>query len=1100
MLEFRVLGSVEVVDGDGPLALGGPKQRALLVLLLLHRGEAVSSDRLIDQIWGERPPASANKIVQGYVSNLRRVLGDGRLATRGRGYLLQTEPSQIDVDRFESLLAEGRRALGDGDPHRGVERLREALALWRGPPLADFAYEPFAQAEIARLEELRLVALEERIDAELALREHVRLVGELEGLVREHPLRERLRAQLMLALYRSGRQADALEAYRDARRELLDGLGLEPGRALQELERAILAHDPGLDLRAGHSARPPPAAARNRLRGAAVIAAAGALALLGGVAIYAVSRSSDQHGLARIDQNAVGVIDPHAARIAAQYPVGRAPSALTAGGGSMWAINTLDSTVSRIDRERDQIVRIPVGDGPTGLAFAARSLWVTESQNGTVAQISPAADRVVQTIGVGNAPGAIVAGFGALWIASQVDPTVVRVDLATGAPTTIGLGSVPTAIAAGAGAVWVTSEESGTVYRIDPRSRNVVDAIGVGNGPIGVAAGEGAVWVANRQDGTVSRIDPATDAMTDVMPVGRGPSAIAAGDGGVWVADSSDATVTRIDPNTRRVANIVRVTSSPSAIAVADGSVWTAVKAPPASHRGGTLRVQTQFLLGGDPQDDPSGPASLVYDGLVAYRRAGGGTFGTLVGDLATEVPKPSVDGRTYVFRLRPDIRYSNGAPVRPGDFRAALEAVFRRHPSAPLPDAYRNIKGVPACVRTPSRCDLLRGIGTDARARTITLHLSDPNPDLLYYLTYPFGYLVPAGHPFGRKTLPPGTGPYKVASFDPRRGAELVRNPYFRVWSNDARPAGFADRIDVSVGHDINKQVAAVQRGRADVVVVDSLFGGGLPPAAIRALATRGAGQLYTDPTPELDYMFLNVRTPPFDDVRVRRAVNYAVDRRQVSQLAGGPALARPICQFVPPGFPGYIRSCPYTLDPGPGGAWTAPDTEQARHLIRQSGTAGMAVTVWGYRDKRPIIRYFAALLHQLGYHTSVRLFADYGHYRDKVGDPRTRAQIGIDGWSPDIGAPSNFTPPFLCSSIASGFNESGYCDRRLERRIEVALSARGTRAIALWNDVYRRLADAAPAVPLVNRRSVTLVSDRVGNYQSHPWWSTLLDQLWVR
>ena len=300
----------------------------------------------------------------------------------------------------------------------------------------------------------------------------------------------------------------------------------------------------------------------------------------------------------------------------------------------------------------------------------------------------------------------------------------------------------------------------------------MADAIGVGNGPIGVAVGEGAVWVANRQDGTVSRIDPGTDAITDVMSVGREPSAIAAGDGGVWVADSSDATVTRIDPETRRVDSIIRVTSSPSAITVAAGSVWTAVKAPPASHRGGTLRVETQFLLGGDPQDDPSGPMSLVYDGLVAYRRAGGSTFGTLVGDLATEVPKPSADGTTYVFRLRPNIRYSNGAPVRPEDFRAGLEAVFLRHPSIPLPDAYRNIQGVAECVRTPSRCDLSRGILTDPDARTITLHLSQPDPDLPYYLTYPFGYLVPADHPFGHGTLPPGTGPYKIASFDANRGA----------------------------------------------------------------------------------------------------------------------------------------------------------------------------------------------------------------------------------------------------------------------------------------------------------------------------------------
>jgi predicted ATPase/DNA-binding SARP family transcriptional activator len=240
VIEFRVLGSLEVVDEDGPLTPGPPKQRALLALLLLHRGEAVSSDRLIDELWGEHAPASAIKIVQGYVSNLRKVLGDGVLVTRGRGYLLQIEPGQLDVDRFESLVAEGRRALQEDDARSAAGLLRDALGLWRGPPLADFAYESFAQSEIVRLEELRLSAQEERIDAELALGEHAQVVGELEALVRSHPLRERLRGQLMLALYGAGRQVEALDAYQHARVQLAEDLGLEPSPVLKQLQKQIL--------------------------------------------------------------------------------------------------------------------------------------------------------------------------------------------------------------------------------------------------------------------------------------------------------------------------------------------------------------------------------------------------------------------------------------------------------------------------------------------------------------------------------------------------------------------------------------------------------------------------------------------------------------------------------------------------------------------------------------------------------------------------------------------------------------------------------------------------------------------------------------------
>jgi peptide/nickel transport system substrate-binding protein len=214
--------------------------------------------------------------------------------------------------------------------------------------------------------------------------------------------------------------------------------------------------------------------------------------------------------------------------------------------------------------------------------------------------------------------------------------------------------------------------------------------------------------------------------------------------------------------------------------------------------------------------------------------------------------------------------------------------------------------------------------------------------------------------------------------------------------------------------------------------------------------------------------------------------------------RLAGGPAVARPACQIVPPGFPGFTAACRYTLGPGRAGAWTAPDTARARRLIQRSGTSGMRVTVWGYRDTRGIIGYFAALLRRLGFRSSTRLISDYGTYRDMTKDPRTRAQIGIEGVSADVGAPSNFTAPFLCSS--GQLNDSEFCDHRLEARIAAARSARGPRATSLWNDVYRRLADAAPAVPLVNRRSVTLVSSRVGNYQHHPQWATLLDQLWTR
>ena len=245
-MQFWILGPVEVSDGGSPLALAGASQRALLALLLLSANEVVSSDRLLDELWGEEQPGSGATALQVRVSQLRKALGRAaqRLETRAPGYLLRVEHEELDLDRFSRLVDQADRAA----PDVAAERLREALALWRGAALADVAYESFAQAAIMRLDELRLVALERRIEADLALGRHAELVGELEGLVAAHPVRERLRGQLMRALYGSDRQAEALEAYRAARRALVEGLGIEPCLALQNLERAILRQDPELEL------------------------------------------------------------------------------------------------------------------------------------------------------------------------------------------------------------------------------------------------------------------------------------------------------------------------------------------------------------------------------------------------------------------------------------------------------------------------------------------------------------------------------------------------------------------------------------------------------------------------------------------------------------------------------------------------------------------------------------------------------------------------------------------------------------------------------------------------------------------------------------
>jgi class 3 adenylate cyclase/DNA-binding winged helix-turn-helix (wHTH) protein/Flp pilus assembly protein TadD len=269
-MDFRILGPLEVLDEDRPVALGGNTQRALLAVLLLHANQTLSTDRLIDELWGERPPAGAANALQAKVSRLRKALASGgggeRIVTRGPGYELTVDPERIDSQRFERLVTGGDSQLATGHPEQAASLLEEALSLWRGAPLADLAYEPFAQGETARLHDLRISALEQLIEAKLALGRHAEVVSQLETLIAEHPYRERLRAQHMLALYRCERQADALRAYKDARRQLVDELGIEPGERLRKLERAILAQDPALAAPAarngrvaGHSMAPGPA-------------------------------------------------------------------------------------------------------------------------------------------------------------------------------------------------------------------------------------------------------------------------------------------------------------------------------------------------------------------------------------------------------------------------------------------------------------------------------------------------------------------------------------------------------------------------------------------------------------------------------------------------------------------------------------------------------------------------------------------------------------------------------------------------------------------------------------------------------------------------
>src|SRR5918999_1762177 len=597
-MEFRILGPVEVRDDGRVVRLGGGKQRAVLALLLLNANRVVASERMIELLWGERPPATAATALHGHISSLRKALGPDVIATRPPGYVLETAIGELDLERFEWLQAEGRDALERGDPGRAAERLRAALGLWRGEALSDIGFEPFVQAEAARLEGLRLDTVQDRIEADLTAGGGTELVGELERLVAAEPLRERFWAQLMLALYRSGRQAEALDAYRRARQTLVSQLGIEPGPELREFERRILAHDP--TLRPG--TRVPTALRRSaNVRPALVLMALAAI-----IVVVIALLLGDGSGRTAVPADSVAIIDLRRNAVVGAIPVLQNPGPIAAGAGLVWAVNLDSQSVARIDPQARTLLGTKgAGDAPGNVAGASGEVWILDrcgdGSPGSLLHIYTAGgggidlDETIslanhtpkQGTGVDSLPTAARCGLAATgqsaWVTTNIPPGLVRVDYdrvsaKSSVVKAIPLAHAPSAIAVGAGSVWAVDGEQDVVRRIDPDSGKVLRTIRAGNAPVAITVGEGAVWVANGDDDSVSRIDPRTSSVTKAISVGDQPAAVATGGGSVWVANSGDGSVSRIDPQANRVIDTFSVGHSPQGVAVSGGAAWVTVR------------------------------------------------------------------------------------------------------------------------------------------------------------------------------------------------------------------------------------------------------------------------------------------------------------------------------------------------------------------------------------------------------------------------------------------------------------------------------------------------------------------------------------------
>ena len=525
------------------------------------------------------------------------------------------------------------------------------------------------------------------------------------------------------------------------------------------------------------------------------------------------------------------------------------------------------------------------------------------------------------------------------------------------------------------------------------------------------------------------------------------------------------------------------------------------------AHRGGTLRLVAHTAGGTiDPQINYTSQYwqlfQFTYDGLVTFKKAGGIEGADIVPDLAEAVPAPTDDGKTYEFKLRSGIKFSDGSDVTVADVVASFQRIFKV--SGPTSGTFYNgIIGADACIATPADCTLDGGVVGDEAAGTITFHLVQPDPEFLYKIAVPHAVILPAATPTSDVGVAPipGTGPYMFTKYNPNETLVLERNPHFKEWNADAQPDGYVDSIVYEFGLTDEGEVTAVQNGQADWMFDQP------PSDRLAEIGTQNADQVHVNALTAFWYAPLNVNLAPFNDVRVRQALNYAVDRDALVGLFGGQVLAQPVCQILPPGFPGHEDSCIYTKDPGT--VWSAPDMDKAKALVEESGTKGQKVTVISEDTvvSRDVGTYLASVLSDLGYDASVKAISANIQFT-YIQNTNNNVQISVSQWYQDYPAASNFLNVLLsCASFHPGsdasVNISGMCDKAIDAKMQAAMVQAITDpsgANVEWAKIDREMMDQAPLVPLFTPKNVDFLSTRIGNYMFSNQYKWVISQAWVQ
>ena len=537
----------------------------------------------------------------------------------------------------------------------------------------------------------------------------------------------------------------------------------------------------------------------------------------------------------------------------------------------------------------------------------------------------------------------------------------------------------------------------------------------------------------------------------------------------------------------------------------------TACVAPAAAlqpeHKGGVMKL---IAHSGQGTIDPQINYTLqywqlyqfVYDGLIAFKKAPGTEGFTLVPDLAEAIPPAADDGKSYTFKLRKGIKYSTGQEVTVKDVVASFQRIFKV--SSPTSGTfYAGIVGADACIKTPATCTLEGGVVGDEAAGTVTFHLTQPDPEFFDKLAVPHAVILPADTPakdVGTSPIP-GTGAYMFTDYDPTKLLKMVRNPQFKEWSVEAQPDGYPDEVHYEFGLTDEAEVNAVANNQADWMFDE------IPADRLEELGTKYQDRVFINTLTGMWYAPLNTNIPPFNNVKARQALNYAIDRNSLVNLFGGPVLASPVCQVLPPGFPGHVDYCPYTKDPG--AKWSAPDLEKAKQLVKESGTAGQEVTV--IPDDRAVSReigtYLQSVLNDIGYKASVKPVS-FDIQFVYTQNTKNKVQISVSQWYQDYPAASDFLYVLLsCNSFHpdsdSSVNIAGFCNKEIDAKMQEALKtgiSDPTAANKMWADIDKEVTDLAPLAVLFTPKHLDFVSKRLGNFQFNQQFYWIVTQSWVK